>query len=342
MPFLHNKVDRKIMEERLLNDPRPRTTISFYKYHRIENAAEFRDALFIAFEKIEVLGRIYVATEGINAQISLPTERLEAFEQLLATPPFDFLDGIRLNYAIDDDGKSFATLKVKHREKIVADGLPDGLINPADAATYLKAQEYNDLVESNPDVVVIDMRNAYEFEVGHFEGAQKIDVDTFREQLPVAVEQFQDAKEKPVVMYCTGGIRCEKASAYFKHHGFKEVYHLEGGIIEYARQAKNLGIDVKFKGKNFVFDRRLGEKITDDVLANCHQCGESFDHHVNCANQYCHTLFIQCPTCAEEMQGCCSNECKEFLHLPEEQQKELGYRFKPDGSKYLKRKKFRD
>lgn len=124
-------------------------------------------------------------------------------------------------------------------------------------------------------------------------------------------------------MYCTGGIRCEKASAYYKHKGFKNVYQLEGGIIEYTRQVNNLNLENKFFGKNFVFDHRRGERITDDVIANCHQCGSPCDNHVNCANEACHLLFIQCDACAEAMNNCCSVDCKEIHELPFEEQKKL-------------------
>jgi UPF0176 protein len=123
-------------------------------------------------------------------------------------------------------------------------------------------------------------------------------------------------------MYCTGGIRCEKASAYMLHNGFKNVFHLEGGIINYANQVKEKGLDSKFHGKNFVFDDRLGERITDEIIAKCHQCGKPADTHVNCANEACHLLFIQCEECKQKYEGCCSNECLEFIHQPIEIQKE--------------------
>ena len=124
-------------------------------------------------------------------------------------------------------------------------------------------------------------------------------------------------------MYCTGGIRCEKASAYFKHKGFKEVYQLEGGIIEYARQVKAQSLENKFIGKNFVFDERRSERISEDVIAQCHQCGAPCDSHVNCINEACHLLFIQCAACQEKMNECCSISCKEISTLPPEDQREL-------------------
>jgi UPF0176 protein len=124
-------------------------------------------------------------------------------------------------------------------------------------------------------------------------------------------------------MYCTGGIRCEKASAYFKHQGFKNVYQLEGGIIEYTRQIKEENIESKFIGKNFVFDYRLGERITDDIVSQCHQCGKPCDNHTNCANEGCHLLFIQCNECKAAMENCCSTECQEIIHLPLNEQIKL-------------------
>jgi UPF0176 protein len=204
----------------------------------------------------------------------------------------------------------------------VADGIQDKTFDVTKIGTHLKAEEYNDLLNSK-EVVVVDMRNHYESEVGHFENAILPDVDTFREQLPYVANMLSDKKDQPIVMYCTGGIRCEKASAYMLHKGFKEVYQLEGGIIEYARQVKAKGLENKFHGKNFVFDERLSESISNEVIAKCHQCGEPFDVHTNCANVACNLLFIQCPSCKEKYNNCCSEECKTIAALPEEEQKLL-------------------
>ena len=147
--------------------------------------------------------------------------------------------------------------------------------------------------------------------------------DTFREQLPMAAEMMADKKDTNIIMYCTGGIRCEKASAYMRHQGFTNVFHLEGGIIHYTNQVKEKNLENKFHGKNFVFDQRLGERITDEVIAQCHQCGKPADTHVNCVNDACHLLFIQCDDCSKEMMGCCSQACKDFIQLPEDEQKRL-------------------
>lgn len=295
-----------------------RLTLSFYAYAKIENPKKFRDDLFIAWNALDALGRIYVAHEGINAQMSVPADQFEAFRETLEV--YDFMKGIRLNVAVEQDNHSFLKLTIKVRNKIVADGLNDETFDVTNKGIHLKAQEFNEML-ANPDTIVVDFRNHYESEVGHFEGAITPDVENFRESLPIINEQLQDFKEdKNLLMYCTGGIRCEKASAYFKHQGFKNVYQLEGGIIEYARQVKEEGVESKFVGKNFVFDHRLGERITDDIIAQCHQCGKPCDNHTNCANDACHLLFIQCDDCKTVMENTCSSECLEIIHLPVEEQ----------------------
>ncbi|MDR2235964.1 MAG: rhodanese-related sulfurtransferase [Chryseobacterium sp.] len=298
-----------------------RLTLSFYAYAKIEDPKKFRDELFIAWNALDALGRIYVAHEGINAQMSVPADQFEAFRNTLEV--YDFMKGIRLNVAVEQDNYSFLKLTIKVRPKIVADGLNDETFDVTNKGIHLKAQEFNDLLE-DPNTIVVDFRNHYESEVGHFEGAITPDVENFRESLPIINDQLQDHKEdKNLLMYCTGGIRCEKASAYFKHQGFKNVYQLEGGIIEYTRQIKEEGIKSKFIGKNFVFDHRLGERITDDIISQCHQCGKPCDNHTNCANDACHLLFIQCDECKAAMENCCSTECLDIIHLPVEEQLKL-------------------
>ena len=319
MKKLYNTEDKRVLRQRMLAESTPRTTVSFYKYHQIEDPQGFRDRLFARWNELNVLGRTYIASEGINAQISVPTENFETFVEDLFT--IDFLAGIRLNTAVDE-GKSFYALKVKLRNKIVADGIEDPYFDPSNTGKYLNAEDWNKQL-SDPNTVVVDMRNHYESEVGHFEGAICPDVDTFREELHIVEDILQNDKDKKVLMYCTGGIRCEKASAYMKHKGFENVYHLEGGIIKYARDARENNLDIKFRGVNFVFDERLAERISDDVIATCHQCGESFDHHTNCLNLGCHILFIQCNSCKEKYENCCSEECQNITHLSEEEQKEL-------------------
>ena len=336
MPVLHNRISNEELKARMLAETEPRITISFYKYFNINDPQTFRDKMYVKFLELNVFGRIYIAHEGINAQISVPESNFEQFKEAL----YNFspeLDGLRLNIAIDDDGKSFWVLKMKVRSKIVADGIDDPNFNPSHIGTYLKAVQVNEMMERG-DTIFVDMRNHYEYEVGHFENALEVPSDTFREQLPMAVEMLKDHRDKKIVMYCTGGIRCEKASAYLRHKGFENVYHVEGGVIEYARKAKQHELPLKFVGKNFVFDGRLGERITADIISNCHQCGKPCDTHTNCNNDGCHLLFIQCNECKAKYDGCCCENCVHEFHLPIEVQRALRAGRENDKKIFNKRK----
>jgi len=318
---LYNTLSAKERETLIEEAGQERLTISFYQYAQIGNPVIFRNHLFIHWNDFDVLGRIYVANEGINAQLSVPAQNFEVFKKHLDT--ITFLKDVRLNIAIEQDNKSFLKLKVKVRKKILADGLNDATFDVTNKGIHVNAERFNELIE-DPNTILVDMRNHYESEIGNFKNAITPDVDTFRDSLDIIEKDLEEFKEdKKLVMYCTGGIRCEKASAYYKHKGFKNVYQLEGGIIEYTRQAKDQDLENKFIGKNFVFDHRRGERISTDVIAQCHQCGKACDTHVNCANEACHLLFIQCEECAEKMIDCCSDECKEIHTLPFVEQKRL-------------------
>ena len=317
--MLHNRVNKEELRQRMRQSDEARTTLSFYKYFKIENPETFRHELYTAWQNLKVYGRIYVAKEGINGQLSVPTDRFEEWKTHLESIPA--LRGVRLNIAIEDDGKSFFKLTIKVRPKIVADGLDDDSFDAGDRGTHLSAAEFNELT-ARPETVVVDMRNNYESEVGHFERALTPNVTTFRESLPVVEELLAEHRDQPVVMYCTGGIRCEKASAYLKHRGFTNVFQLDGGIIEYTRTAEREGLPNKFLGKNFVFDERMGERIGEEIISSCHQCGKPCDRHVNCANDACHLLFLQCTECAEKFEDCCTTKCREFNHLPEAERAE--------------------
>src|SRR5258708_10903920 len=231
--MLYNRINSKELKEKLKKSNEPRTTISFYKYLKIEDPQKFRNDLYLLFDQLGVMGRIYVAHEGINAQISVPDKNVEKFKSQLFQ--FDFLNGIRLNTAINDNGKSFFKLKILVRKKIVADGLNVSSFDVTDSGVHLNAKEFNQLSEDS-DTVIVDMRNHYESEVGRFKNAICPDADTFREELKIAENLLRDKKDKNIVMYCTGGIRCEKASAWMKHIDFKNVFQFDGGIIEHAPQ----------------------------------------------------------------------------------------------------------
>ena len=320
---LWNTLSKEDLELKLKESGYKFVTMSFYQYALIVNPLEFRDLLFLNWSRLNVVGRTYVAKEGINAQIAVPSEFVNQFRDELYE--ISFLNGIRLNIAVDESEAEFPflKLKIKVRDKILADGLNDETFDVTNKGIHLKAKEFNELI-SKPDTILVDFRNHYESEVGHFKGAILPDVDTFRESLPMIEETFLKGNEdKNIVMYCTGGIRCEKASAWFKHRGFNNVHQLEGGIIKYANDCKDEGLENKFIGKNFVFDERRGERITEDIVSVCHQCGSPADTHTNCVNDGCHLLFIQCDACKAKMQNCCSDECQEMIQLPIDVQKEL-------------------
>ncbi len=291
MANLSNRIDKTILKQRLKDEKISRKTISFYRYVKIENPENLRNELFIKFTEFNCYGRIYIANEGINAQMSVPEENWDKFVNELYKYTI-FLD-VPFKIAVDGNGKSFYKLIIKVKNKIVADGINDDSFDASNTGKYLNAAEFNEAI-ANENTIVVDMRNHYESEVGKFEKAYCPDADTFREELPLVIEHLKGKEDKKIIMYCTGGIRCEKASAYLKHKGFKDVGHLKGGIIQYAKEVKEQNIESKFKGVNFVFDERIGERITNDVISNCHQCGKPCDTHTNCKNDDCHLLFIQC------------------------------------------------
>ena len=318
---LYNKLSAEERARIIDENSQERITLSFYKYFKLGNPKVFRDHLFMTWSKLDILGRIYIANEGINAQLSVPKENINEFkETLLDIIP---LNKIRLNFALEHYSKSFLKLTIKIRKKIVADGLDDKTFDVTNIGKHLDAENFNKMLNDS-NTVCIDMRNHYESEIGFFKGAIKPNVDTFRESLEIIDNELKkNGSERNYLMYCTGGIRCEKASAYLKHKGLKNVYQLEGGIIEYSRQVKEKNLKNNFLGKNFVFDERRGERISDDIVSNCHQCGEPCDTHVNCSNEACHLLFIQCERCRQRMKNCCSDECMNIIELSYEEQKKL-------------------
>lgn len=320
---LWNKYNKEELENKLRAKGHTYVTVSFYTYAKITDPHSFRNELYSVWDSLDVIGRTYVANEGINAQIAVPIINFDEFKEKLYG--IDFLNGVRLNTAVEENGAEFPflKLKIKVRDKILADGLNDDTFDVTNKGQHLTAAEFNALTEDS-DCLLVDFRNHYEHEVGHFKDAILPDVDTFRDSLPIIEKDILKGNEdKSVIMYCTGGIRCEKASAWFKHRGFNNVYQLDGGIIKYANDCKSQGLENKFIGKNFVFDERRGERISDDIISQCHQCGAPCDTHTNCAFEGCHLLFIQCSKCQMLMENCCSKECKTIIHLPEMEQKAL-------------------
>jgi UPF0176 protein len=313
---------------------RPRRTISFYRYVRIADPAQFREQLLDVWGKLECFGRIYVASEGINAQMNVPLEHWDAFDTWVQAQPE--LSGVPYKIAVEEgEAPSFYKLTIKVRDKIVADGLDDRSFDVTQTGEYLTPEEMNAYID-DPDAVVIDMRNNYESEVGHFERAVTPNVVTFRDELKHTPELLRIHQNKKIALYCTGGIRCEKASAWLKRNGFTDVKHLKGGIIEYANQVREKGLPNRFKGKNFVFDERLGERVSDEVIATCHLCRKNkADTHYHCKNQICHTLFISCDDCIEKRKGYCAGTCKAVDQLPTSWKKRLARWY----NTYIKKRK---
>jgi UPF0176 protein len=314
------KLGREELEQELNNETFKRITVSLYRYVNIKNPDIFRDVLYSRWAEFNIKGRIYLAKEGINAQFSCPEDNWEAFKASLEV--YDYLKEVALKIAVEDDGKSFIKLTIKVRNRILADGMDDDSYDTSNVGNHLTAKQWNENM-ADPKTIVVDVRNHYEHEIGHFKGSVCAESDTFKEDLPKIHDQLKGKENQKILLYCTGGIRCEKTSAYLKHEGFEDVNQLHGGIIDYARQIKAENLDNNFIGKNFVFDERRGERVSDEVISSCHQCGETCDNHTNCDYLDCNLLFIQCANCKSEFENCCSLECLDNSQLPLDKQKEL-------------------
>jgi UPF0176 protein len=308
-----------------------RTTLSFYRYTPIQTPEQLRAQFRQDWASLDVKGRIYLSHEGINAQVSVPTSQLTAFKASVEA----VFPGMPYKEALEERSDSFRKLQIKVREKIVADGLPDNAYDLSETGQHLNAWEFNKAM-ADPKTLVVDMRNHYECEVGHFEGAYLPQANTFREALPEVRNYLEGRQDHKILLYCTGGIRCEKASAWLKRQGFQDVNQLNGGIVNYARQIKQKDLPSRFKGVNFVFDDRLSERVTDDVIAQCHQCGTTCDRHVNCRFPGCNRLFLQCPQCEHAFAGCCSDECRTINQQPRDEQIRIQNQWEAQSPKFLR------
>lgn len=306
----HKSKDQAL--EVLFQENFSRIVVSFYRYVRITDPVALRHELFQEWSTLGCLGRIYVSQEGINAQMSVPEPKWQEFQDKLYARK-EFAD-VPFKIGVEQKHDAFWKLTIKVKGQIVADGLAHDEYDVTNVGTHLSAKEFNEKIESG--ATVVDMRNNYESAIGKFEGAITPNAYTFREELPMATEMLKGKEDEPILLYCTGGIRCEKASSYFKHRGFKKVYQLLGGIIDYKHQVEKEGLESKFKGKNFVFDERLGERITDDVLGKCYHCEQPCDDYKNCKEEACNLLFIECASCYEKNQGFCSDTCQAGKFVP--------------------------
>ena len=285
-------------------------TISFYKYFKIDNPLNFRNIIYKNFYKLNIFGRIYIATEGINAQISVLYDTYFLFKKHFYNLNSNFKD-IKLNKSINHK-QSFWVLIVKVRKKIVADGLLNYQYNAKNVGKYLQIKDVNSMLK-NPKVIFVDIRNDYEYEIGHFKNAIHVPGKTFRDQLKIIVNFLKKYKNKIFVLYCTGGIRCEKATAWLKFNNFKNIYHIKGGILNYVNESRKKNFSIFFRGKNFVFDYRMSERISHHILSKCKICNIKCDNYINCKNDFCHDLVIQCSACYFKYHGCCSIICKKKL-----------------------------
>mgnify|MGYP001318129792 CR=1 FL=1 len=316
---LYNKLNRSEAEKLLLKEKFNRVVLSFYKYVIIKNPKKLRDDLFVNWTKLGVLGRTYLASEGINAQVSVPEQNVKAFRSKIDCYPVFY--NVPFNFGLEKGASSFYKLTIKVKSQIVSDGLANSEYDFTKSGERLSAEKWNKKI--NEGAIVVDMRNHYESEIGHFEGALLPTSETFKQELPMVKSLLKGKEEKSILLYCTGGIRCEKASSYLINNGFKNVGQLQGGIISYVHQIKEKGLENKFKGKNFVFDDRIGEKVTDEIISNCHQCEKPCNNHTNCANLQCNLLFLQCEACKTKNLNCCSPSCINFLSRPKKEQKKL-------------------
>ena len=275
----------------------------YYCYTKIENPHDFREQHHLYCVEHNLRGRIIVAEEGINGTISgLKHDCEQYMKDLLADPRFE-----KTEFKVErHDGHAFHKMNVRVKREIVNSGLPH--IDPTKrTGKYLDPHEFKKLKDRD-DVVIVDVRSNYEHNVGRFKNAITFDINNFRD-FPAKVKELEKFKDKKIITYCTGGIKCEKASAWLLEKGFKNVYQLHGGIIKYGLEED--GED--FEGKCYVFDNRVTtavNKVNPVVISKCHICGTECDRMVNCANPDCNKHIPLCEKCAGQMDGACSERCK--------------------------------
>lgn len=281
----------------------PYYVLLYYKYTPIENADLTCYEHRMICKTLGLLGRIYISHEGINGTCAGTLEQVKAYQRYMNQHPL--FAGTEFKRDLCDT-IPFRKMFVRTRPELAASDLFDNVDPLTEAGTHLSPKEFHEMIEKDPDVVLFDARNNYESRIGTFEGAITPDIDKFRD-LQDVVEDYADLKDKKLLMFCTGGIRCEKASALFKQNGFKNVYQLDGGIVTYGKKIPKS--ESKYKGKCFVFDDRISVPITDDVMAACDHCGVACDRYLNCTNADCNKLFLCCEACKVEHNHACSGPC---------------------------------
>ncbi|RIV23363.1 rhodanese-related sulfurtransferase [Fibrisoma montanum] len=286
---------------------KPYRVLLYYIYTPIEDPAQYREEHHLLCLRLNLLGRIIVAPEGLNGTVSGLAADCDAYMAALhADPRFAAID-----FKVEEhDHHTFQKLHVRLKQEIVNSDLP---VNPLEqTGTHLEPDEFRRL-KNDPDVVLVDMRSNYEHSVGRFKGAVTFDMENLRE-LPEHVHEIEHLKDKKIITYCTGGIKCEKASAYLLSRGFKNVYQLHGGIIKYGLEAG--GED--FDGQCYVFDNRLTvdvNHVNPRVVSACYRCGKTTSRMINCASPACNNHVTLCEDCGWEHAGTCSDACKDDPNL---------------------------
>lgn len=282
-------------------------TLLFYKYTQLKAPEQFADEHRAFCQDLGLVGRVMIGDEGINGTVSGTKEQCQRYmNHLKQQHPFD-----DITFKIDEvDKLSFAKMHVRYRHEIVAFDLEEEEdVDPhAESGEHVDPEEFRKL-KDREDVLVLDVRNQLEAEVGKFKNAKTLDIDQFRD-FREKIDELEPYKDKKILAYCTGGIRCEKATAYLKRKGFNEVYQLNGGIINYYK--KTGGED--FEGQCYVFDRRITVNVNDvnpSIISKCEKCATKTTKLINCANPECNKHFIICESCADELEGCCSKECQQ-------------------------------
>lgn len=273
----------------------------FYKYVELTNIEELQKIILERCNSIGLRGRILLANEGINGSVSGGEEQIIAFKDYIMSFPYfgdiEFKDEQTLSHP-------FKKMNIKLRKEICNFGQT---VNLSEKGTYLEPEELLKWYESGKKFTIMDARNNYESKIGRFKGAITPDIETFRE-FPQALKHIEGKENEDVVIYCTGGIRCEKASAYLKQNGFKKVYHIHGGIIRFIQSCPN----TVWEGANFVFDKRIVVPSENPITA-CEICNAPCDQYVNCKNPACDKFTILCPECKHSMNRCCSESCKQAI-----------------------------
>lgn len=281
-------------------------TLLYYCYSRIEDAEQFASDHLQFCKSLNLVGRIIVADEGLNGTVSGTVESCKVYmDTLHADPRFSKID-----FKIDEvEEPSFIKMHCRYKAEIVHSGLRDpGIINPEKkTGIHLEPADFVKM-KDDQDVVIVDVRSNYEHSIGRFKNAVTFDIENFRD-FPAMINELAQYKDKKIVTYCTGGIKCEKASALLLHEGFENVYQLHGGIIKYGKEAG--GED--FEGKCYVFDNRVAvdvNTVNPVVISTCRNCGAHTSKMINCANPECNEHFTQCDACGEKLDGACSEICQ--------------------------------